>query len=118
MLRAAASTCCRSAEPSSSGGVPTAMSCSSPCATLAATSVVNAQPAGLAVAPHDRLQARLEDRDLARVELLDLVLVEVEAEHVVARVGEAGAGDQADVAGADDGDVHGVRSNSSVRRGG
>src|SRR4029077_11928562 len=37
--RAAATTCCRSAEPSSPGGVPTAMICSSPCATLAGTSV-------------------------------------------------------------------------------
>lgn len=41
MLRAAASTYFRSAEPSSSGGVPTAMNCTSPCATLAATSVEN-----------------------------------------------------------------------------
>src|SRR5437879_2145212 len=39
MARAAARPCCKSAEPSSPGGVPTAISCSSPCATLAATSV-------------------------------------------------------------------------------
>ncbi len=41
MLRAAASTYCRSAEPSSSGGVPTAMNCSVPWATATPTSVVN-----------------------------------------------------------------------------
>src|SRR5512145_133326 len=41
IARAAASTCCRSAEPSSPGGVLTAISCSSPCATLAGTSVEN-----------------------------------------------------------------------------
>ncbi len=41
MLRAASSTYCRSAEPSSSGGVPTAMNWISPCATLAAISVEN-----------------------------------------------------------------------------
>jgi hypothetical protein len=35
MLRATASTCCRSALPSSSGGVPTARNSSSPCATPA-----------------------------------------------------------------------------------
>ena len=35
MLRAAASTYCMSAEPSSSGGVPTAMNCNAPCATAA-----------------------------------------------------------------------------------
>ncbi len=40
MLRAAASTYCMSAEPSSSGGVPTAMNCSAPCATAASLSVV------------------------------------------------------------------------------
>src|SRR6185503_8586992 len=34
-------TCCMSAEPSSEGGVPTAMTWISPCATLAATSVEN-----------------------------------------------------------------------------
>src|SRR5262245_32635883 len=39
IARAAATTCCRSAEPSSPGGVPTAMICRSPCATLAGTSV-------------------------------------------------------------------------------
>ena len=37
----------------------------------------------------------------------DLGRVDVEAEHVVADFGQAGAGDQADVAGADDGDFHG-----------
>ena len=40
MLRAACSTYCMSALPSSSGGVPTAMNCSVPCATAASTSVV------------------------------------------------------------------------------
>ena len=40
MLRAAWITYCMSALPSSSGGVPTAMNCSEPCATDASTSVV------------------------------------------------------------------------------
>ena len=66
IARAAASTYCRSAEPSSPGGVPTAMICSSPCATLAATSVEKRSRPAASVALHDRLQARLEDRDLAR----------------------------------------------------
>ncbi len=39
-LSATASTYCRSAEPSSSGGVPTAMNWISACATASATSVV------------------------------------------------------------------------------
>ena len=45
MLRAAASTCCRSAEPSSSGGVPTAMNCSVPCSTACIDIGGEAQPA-------------------------------------------------------------------------
>ena len=40
MVLATCSTYCRSALPSSSGGVPTAMNCSAPCATEACTSVV------------------------------------------------------------------------------
>ena len=77
-----------------------------------------AQTSGMLVALHDGFQAGLEDRNLARVQARDLALVEIEAEDVVAGVREAGAGDEPDVARADDGDIHGVRSNSSVRRGG
>ncbi|KAG1258502.1 hypothetical protein G6F66_014564 [Rhizopus arrhizus] len=42
MVRATASTYCRSALPSSSGGVPTAMNTTWPCSMAAAASVVNA----------------------------------------------------------------------------
>ena len=61
---------------------------------------------GRHVGAHDLAQPRLEDRDLAAVQHRDLALVDVEAEHVVADVGEAGAGDETDVAGADDADFH------------
>ena len=57
-----------------------------------------AQAPRLLVALHDRLEPRLEDRDLAAVQARDLVLVHVEAEDVVAGVCEAGAADEADVA--------------------
>ena len=40
MVVATSSTCCRSAEPSSPGGVPTAMNTTSPCSTAASRSVV------------------------------------------------------------------------------
>ena len=51
VLRAAATTYCRSAEPSSPGGVPTAMNCTSPQATLSAISVVNfKRPAAILLA--------------------------------------------------------------------
>ena len=65
MSRAAASTYCMSAEPSSSGGVPTAMNCSAPCATAASTSVVKRRrPAATLRADH-RLEPRLVDRHAA-----------------------------------------------------
>ena len=49
-------------------------------------------------------QAGLVDRDLAALEALDLVGVDVDAPDLVAELGEAGRGDEADVAGADDAD--------------
>jgi hypothetical protein len=52
------------------------------------------------------------DRDAAVVEQIDLLLVDVEAEHVVAQLRQAGAGDQAYIAGADNGNFHGVTLNS------
>ena len=72
---------------------------------------MNVQPLGRLTLSRDHLgEARLVDRDLAAVEPVDLGLVDVDAGHVVAAVGEAGAGDQADVAGANDCDFHGTNS--------
>ena len=51
-------------------------------------------------------QARLVDRQAARFQHGDLPLVLVDAGHVVAALGEAGARDQADVARADERDLH------------
>ena len=58
----------------------------------------------LAVAGHALGQPGLVDRDLAPLEPLHLLGVDVHAPHVAAELGKAGRGDQADVAGADDGD--------------
>ena len=58
------------------------------------------------VALDQRLEPGLVDRDAARVQRRDLRRVDVEAQHVVADLREAGAGDEPDVAGADDGDLH------------
>jgi hypothetical protein len=66
-----------------------------------------AQAAGGDVLLHHGFEARFVDRDAALVEDADLGRVEVEAEHVVADVGQAGAGDEPDVTGADDCDFHG-----------
>ena len=54
------------------------------------------------------------DRDAALVQDLDLARVDVEAQHVVADFGEAGAGDEADVAGADHRDLHARSSQRCV----
>ena len=55
--------------------------------------------------PHEVVEPGLEDRDLAALEALDLVGVDVGADDVVADVGEAGAGGEPDVPGADDSDL-------------
>ena len=106
MLRAAASTYWVSAEPSSSGGVPTAMNCSVPWRDRGVDVGGEAQPAGRDVAPDHFRQPGLVDRHAAAVEQVDLGGVDIEAEHVVADLGQAGAADQAHITGTDDGDVH------------
>jgi len=64
------------------------------------------QAARRAVAAHDLLEPGLVDGDAPGFEDVDLAPVQIEAEDVVADVGEAGARDQAHVAGTDDGDLH------------
>ncbi len=97
IVSATASTYFKSAEPSSSGGVPTAMNWNKSVVDALLRVGREAQAAGLRVALHDRLEARLVDRDLAGLQARDLGRVDVDAEHLVACLGEAGAGDQADV---------------------
>ena len=64
------------------------------------------QPALAHVLGHEIAQPRLEDRDLAAVQRLDLGRVLVDAADVVAEIGKAGAGDQADIARSDHRDAH------------
>ena len=61
---------------------------------------------GLDVAFDIGLEAGLVDRNLALVQASDLVLVDVVADDVVAHFGHAGACDEADIAGAEDGQSH------------
>ena len=63
---------------------------------------------GREVALQQVVQPRLVDRRLAALEHLDLALVDVDAQHVVADLGEARARDQADVAGTENGETHGL----------
>jgi hypothetical protein len=58
---------------------------------------------------HQRLEARLVDRDLARLEACDLAFVDVAADDLVAGFGQTGSDDEADVSGSNDGDDHSSR---------
>ena len=60
------------------------------------------------VALHDLEQSGLMDRQRTGLQGADLPRIDVQAHHVVAHFGQAGAGDEADVAGACDGDFHGL----------
>ncbi len=63
-------------------------------------------------------QARLEDRDLALLEARDLGRVDIDANHIVANLGKAGAGDKADITGAENTDSHqSVLNSLSASRG-
>ena len=60
----------------------------------------------LAVALEQLVEPLLVDRHLAAAQRVDPLLDDVADDDVVAEVGEAGAGDEADVAGAEDRDPH------------
>ena len=64
------------------------------------------QASALAVGAHQRLEARLVDRNFAALEARDLVDVDVDADHVVADFGKTGSGHETDVAGAKDRHAH------------
>ncbi len=106
MLRAASITYCMSALPSSSGGVPTAMNCSAPVRHGAVDVGRELQPARGSIAADHRLEAGFVDRHAAAVQHVDLGRIDVEAQNVVADLGQAGARDQADIARADHRDFH------------
>ena len=62
--------------------------------------------AGLGVALDQRIQPGLVDRNLAAVQPLDLAGIDIDTDDMVARIRQTGAGDQADVAGAENRDAH------------
>ena len=55
------------------------------------------EAAGEAVAVDQYVEAGLVDRDFAALQRLDLALVLVDADHLMSKVGEAGAGDKPDI---------------------
>ena len=75
-------------------------------ATASAVEVVNWSRPRLALRLIEIVEAGLVDRDLAAAQRGDPLGVDVDAGDVVAEVREPSAGDEADVAGADDGDLH------------
>ncbi len=55
------------------------------------------EPALLGIAPDELFESRFVDRDLALLQARNLGRVDVDAQHLVAGIGEAGARDEADV---------------------
>ena len=61
------------------------------------------------------VEAGLIDRHDAVFELLDLAGILVDAGHRMAEIGETGAGNEADIAGTDDRNTHGIPSTLTKR---
>ena len=108
MSRATFSMKLKSTEPSGCGGVGTAMKITSDFWTPSAVLVVKVSRPAATFLLHEFLQARFVNRDAAGLKQFDLGRVVVHADDVMADLGETGTGDQADVAGADDRQLHGL----------
>ncbi len=65
------------------------------------------EPTAAHVAFNKLAQPGLEDRNLAAVERCDLGGILVDADHVMAEIGETGAGNKPNIAGADHRHMHG-----------
>lgn len=64
------------------------------------------QPTAGAVAPNHLVEARFVNGDFATLKHGHLARVHVHAQHIVADLGETGAGDQPNITGAEEGDFH------------
>ena len=107
MLRAAASTYCRSALPSWSAGVPVAMKISSPWRTASAMSIVKRRRRSAALRPTSSGRPRSWNGMPPEASRSIFLPSTSKQTDVVADVREARGGDEADVADTEDGDVHG-----------
>ncbi len=65
-----------------------------------------AQPPGVEIALDHCVETRLMDGDLAALEQVDLARVHIDADHGVAGIRQASAGDEAHVTGAEDRNSH------------
>ena len=68
-----------------------------------------AKPLRRHISVNDFLQSGFIDGHLARPEGLYFSWIVIHADDVMANVGKAGAGDETDITGADDGNIHGGR---------
>ena len=66
------------------------------------------QPLGGHVPVDYLLEPWLINRDLSRLQRLDFARVIVDTKDVVANISKAGAGDQPDITGTDDRDIHNI----------
>ena len=66
--------------------------------------------AGFRIALDQGFKARLVNRHLAAIQALDLGRIHVHADHVIAGVRQAGAGDETHIAGAENGHAHELSS--------
>ena len=64
------------------------------------------QAFGIGIGLDERIETGLMDGNFAPLEAFDLLGVDVDAQHVIAGIGKAGAGDQTDVTGSEYGDSH------------
>jgi hypothetical protein len=62
--------------------------------------------AGCGVGGNQLVQARLMDRDLPGVEHIDLARIDIQAQHGIADVSEAGSRNQANITGTDNRNFH------------
>ncbi len=104
--RATPSTKLRSTLPSGCGGVGTAMKMTFEAVDGVADGGGEGEPAGGDVLLHQLFQARLVDRDVAVLELVDFLQIVIDADHAVAHFGKAGAGDQSDITRSNNGKIH------------
>ena len=65
-----------------------------------------AEPFGFHIAGNQRIEAGLEDRNLATLQRVDLAEILVDAGDLVAEIRKTGAGDQSDIARANHGNPH------------
>ena len=108
MVLATASTCVRSAEPSSSGRRADRDELKEAVRDTFCGVGREFHASRFGVALDQPVESRLVDRHFAALEPCNLLRIDIHADDVITRVGQAGARNQTDVAGAEDRHAHGI----------